>query len=320
MAKTRIPWAARASDFNQPGLHTQMHRGYMLFFEFLRLSPSYELARKSRQEGLTDVEKAGLPSDFDQVLATYDMLGDVQRILFRQWWLKRGLKAFGNPYTKPKVHAIKPLPAKQNLGLNDCSEALHTYLSDIRAGEGLNPALLLSIPLGRRKTEVLKQVSKLLDQYAEAELSAMAKPPLAFVGKRMHIMKLVNNLSVLTFKAAKPKWQLWRLGAYANISKTYSPLLDPNSSRKVIDHNNRTERELMAKITYRTLKRAEAIAENAARGRFPSDAPVEQSHFDYDQIRKRNSQKNLWERKERQRLLDLQAARIAAQSALPKEQ
>lgn len=320
MAKIRIPWAARASDFNKPGLHTQMHRGYLLFFEFLRLSPSYELARKSRQEGLTDVEKASLPSDFDQVLATYDMLGDVQRILFRQWWLKRGLKAFGNPYNKPKVHPIKRLPANQNLSLNDCSEAVHTYLSDIRAGEGLNPALLVSIPLGRRKTEVLKQVSKLLDQYAEADASALAKPPLAFVGKRMHVMKLVNDLSVLTIKAAKPKWELWRLGAYTKISKTYSPLLDPNSSRKVIDHNNRTERELMAKITYRTLKRAEAIAENAARGRFPTDAPVEQSHFDYDQIRKRNKQKNLWERQERQRLLDLQTARIAAQSTLPKEQ
>lgn len=319
MAKIRIPWAARASDFNQPGLHTRMHRGYMLFFEFLRMSPSYELARKARQEGLSEAEMTKLPSDFDQVLATFDLLGDVQRVLFRQWWLKRGLKAFGNPFSRPKVHSIQLLPTNKAVGLDQCHEAMDHYLSDIRHEEGLNPALLVSLPLGRRKSEVLKQISKLLDQYAEADTSALAKPPLAFVSQRMHVMKLVNNLSVILFRAAKPTWELWRLGAYAQLSKTYSPLLDPKGPRKVTDLNHRTERDLMAKITYRTLKKAEAIAENAARGHFPSDAPVEQCYFDYPSIAKRNQLKNQWERTERARLLELQKARLAAQAAMPSE-
>lgn len=74
--------------------------------EFLVLSPSYELARKARSNKLSKDEAKKLPADFDQVLATFDLLGDVNCILFRQWWLKRGMQVFDNPYNKPKLHEI----------------------------------------------------------------------------------------------------------------------------------------------------------------------------------------------------------------------
>ena len=317
MTKIRTPWSARSADFNKPGLHTRMHRGYMMFFEFLRLSPSYELARKARQEGLTAEDQAQLPPDFDRVLTTFDLFGDVQKILFRSWWIKRGLKAFGNPYNKPKVHSLKYLPSVQDIGLADCIDEVDSYLSDTRREEGLNPALLVSIPLGRRKGEVLKQIAKLLDEYSETDTSEMNKPLISFAAKRIHINKLVTSYSVLLFRAAKPKWELWRLGASANVSKTYSPMLDAMAPKKIADPNNVADRQLMAKITYRAIKKAEAIAENAARGKFPSDTPVHQAPFDYPKIAAIISKKNQWERKERSRLMKVFQDRIAAKSSLP---
>ena len=53
---------------------------YLLWFEYLAISPSYEMARRHRK-GLR-IDKSMLPADFEQVLAVYDDLGNVQQSLF----------------------------------------------------------------------------------------------------------------------------------------------------------------------------------------------------------------------------------------------
>lgn len=320
MAQTSNTRSVYPSDFKKPGLHIDPHRAHRLLFEFLRLSPSYELARKARQEGLSQEEADALPADFDQVLNTYDLLGDVQKILFGNWWRQRGLKAYGNPYSQPEVHKIKYLPGGADLGLGDCAREVDRYLTETRPIEGLSPGLLLSIPLDRPKAEILRQVSKLLDYHKANDTNAMAKPPLALASKRIHIKKLVVSLKLLTYKAARPNWELWRLGAFAEVSETYSPIFDPMGPRKVSDPQQSVDRLLMTKTTSRALKKAELIAENAARGKFPSDDPVEMTHFDFHEIAARNSKKNTWERAEIKRLDELKQARIAAVAAIPKGQ
>jgi hypothetical protein len=57
------------------------------------------------------------------------------------------------------------------------------------------------------------------------------------------------------------------------------------------------DREMMTKIVSRALNKYELIAENAARGRFPSEASVEKMDFDYLSLAKRIRQKNRWEEK-----------------------
>jgi hypothetical protein len=62
-------------------------QGYvMLMLEYLRISPSYELARKAKMDKLTASEMKRLPKDFDLVLKTYDEYGDVSTIKFADWW------------------------------------------------------------------------------------------------------------------------------------------------------------------------------------------------------------------------------------------
>ena len=85
---------------------------YMLWMEYLAISPSYELARRFRTDGLSPDEVNALPKDFSEVLAVYDDLGDVQRVTFRPWWKDRALAVFGHEGTKPRVRRIDTLKKK----------------------------------------------------------------------------------------------------------------------------------------------------------------------------------------------------------------
>lgn len=299
-------WLLRGNDFNQLGWHTRPTIGYQLMFEFLRLSPSYELARVARTTGLSKEQKKSLPKDFDQVLKLYDMLGDVQSILFRAWWLKRGLKTFGNPYSKPLVHKIALLGTGNDVVVDDVFDSLNRFLTDTRRDEGLAASMLVSIPAGGRKSDVLRQIRKLLDEQEAVQVeNESSKPKLKLAGQRLHAKALFVGLRLMWFKAAKPKWENWRLGAKARVSVSYSPELDPSGPKKTVSAIEQDDRIIMGKITSRAVRRFENIIENAARGVFPSDKPVEASTFNYGEIAKRIQRKNRWEAAEKDRLSKL---------------
>lgn len=299
---TRLPWKLRGSDFNQPGWHTRPTVAYELMFEYLRLSPSYELARKANQEGLSDEDKKNLPADFDKVLKTYELLGDVQKILFRYWWVERGLRVFGNPYKKPKVHLISDIQNGKELMAKDVASDLDIYLQGARTEEGLERTLLIALPVGLKKTEYKKQLENILASLEE-ETEQVINPRIKLHGKRLRVPVLFKGLRLLWFKAAKPKWAAWRLGAYSKFSDSYSKELDVSSTRR-LDRNSTEiyDRLMMTKITTRALKKYEAIAENAARGKFPCEDPVDQVDFDYPALAKRIKNKNTWEANTKKKL------------------
>ena len=73
----------KTDDIFQEGWHVDQHAGHFLFFHYLRLSPSYELARKDSKGELSSEEKRKLPKDFKKVQETFALLGDVQNTLYR---------------------------------------------------------------------------------------------------------------------------------------------------------------------------------------------------------------------------------------------
>lgn len=312
MKKTLEPWDVRSSDFSRRGWHTRPTVAYQLMFEFLRLSPSYELARLHRTTGLSSEQKKALPADFSQVLKIYDRLGDVQTTLFRSWWLNRGLKAFGNPYSKPVVHEISALHAGKNITIEDVNQDLNLFLTDTRREEGLTESLLISVPIGGRRSDVLRQVNKLLEQHANTNVfkSKSSVEIIKLMGQRFHVKAVFNGMRLLWFKAAKPNWENWRLGAITKLSPSYSPVLDYKAPRRTFSSIELDDRIIMGKITSRALKRFEFMAENAARGNFPCDKPIECSPFNYSELEKRISKKNRWEKGEKARLTKLHEIKI----------
>lgn len=297
-----LPWELRGSDFSKPGWHLQPTAGYELMIEFLRISPSYELARKANMEGLTDEEKRSLPSDFELVLKTYKQFGDIRQILFRQWWLKRGLKIFGNPYSKPKVHQIAHLQAGRDTPAGSLTDQMQVYLDGARRDEGLTEALVVTVPIGIRKRDINRQIAKLLDSHVSDEYQHPSQPKLKLLGKRLRAEVLLKGMFLLWIKAAKPKWENWRLGVASDFSPTYSKALDVNDSKKGARGDEQYDRILMAKITVRALRKFETIAENAARGKFPCQDPVEKSEFDYPNLALRIQAWSKWKKAEKVRL------------------
>ena len=65
MTNSRLPWVLKGGDFSHPGWHTHPTAAYQMMFEFLRLSPSYELARIARTRKLFKLERSSIPKDFD---------------------------------------------------------------------------------------------------------------------------------------------------------------------------------------------------------------------------------------------------------------
>jgi hypothetical protein len=287
MKKPRLPWTLRGSDFSKEGWHTDPTAAYQLMFEFLRLSPTYELARRVRNGTLTRSEEHLLPSDFDSVLKTYDLIGDVNCVLFRQWWLKRGLQVFGNPYTKPKIHEVAFLANGQETDVDLIASKIKNRFAELRQAEGLSASLILSLPLGLKRSEIMRRVRLLLDEYKVKEIGESAQPQIKLMGRRFHGNAMFKGLRLLWFKSAKPKWELWRLGAKSELSDSYSKVLDPRAPRRTQNPREIDDRLVMGKITHRAIERFEKIVENAARGKFPSDQPVETGAFDYSAIAKR---------------------------------
>ena len=292
--KPKLPWTLRGGDFSQSGWHTEPTAAYQLMFEFLVLSPSYELARKARADKLTKEELENLPSDFDQVLATYDLLGNVNCILFRQWWLKRGLHVFGNPYNKPKIHEIALIENGEPTEVEKISQKLKSSYREARQAEGLSAALILSIPLGLKRSEILKNFRNLLDEHKSKDVGAAEQPKIKLMGKRLHINAMVKGIRLLWFKAAKPDWESWRLGSKARLSSSYSGVLNPSAARRTHDAIEKDDRIIMGKITHRALKRFQLIAENAARGKFPCTDPIESVDFKFEALARRLQMNSKW--------------------------
>ena len=114
-------------------------------YNSLAISPSYELARRFRTDGLSPDEVNALPKDFSEVLAVYDDLGDVQRVIFQSWWKDRALAVFGHEGTKPRVRRIDTL--KKNRKKN-AAERLQLFIDNEWGEQGQPNAAIVSIPLG----------------------------------------------------------------------------------------------------------------------------------------------------------------------------
>ena len=294
MTASRLPWVLQGGDFSQPGWHTNPTAAYQMMFEFLRLSPSYELARLASARKLTKDEQKNIPADFDQVLATYNLIADVNCVFFRQWWLERGLHIFGNPYTKPNLHEIAVFGNGQETDAELIATKINSHLVEARQAEGLSAALLISVPLGLKRSEILKKFKAVLDHHRSQDVGQAEQAKIKLMGKRFHSNAMFKGLRLIWFKAAKPNWELWRLGAKADISASYSNVLDPNSPRKPRSPIEMDDRIILGKITFRALEKFERIAENAARGRFPCADPVHASDFNYPLLAQRLQQHSKW--------------------------
>lgn len=295
---TKNPLAIQRSDLQKNGKFVEEHRLYRFWFEFLALSPSYELARRYRSTKgrLTKEDAARLPADFDRVLEIYDTFGNVQEFLFKTWWVDRAVELFGISGAPSKTVPIYKFANGINPDKEKVNAAVGKYLDATRLKQNNPPAILLSIPLNATRQQVLKEIKTLLDEHIQKP-NKPAKPLFELADKDVHIQNIIDAMSVLWIRAARPDWRLWQIGEECKIKKTRkSRSPDPEAFDSM---------RTLEQMTSRKLKTAMYIAENAARGIFPSQAkPKSYVKFDPTEFSKILSKKTAWIKKEKARILE----------------
>lgn len=292
-------WGVTTSDIAKEGWHVHEHYAHMFFFNYLRFSPSYLLARKVNTTGLSQLDKKNLPKDFEQVLKTYDLLGDVHNTLFRYWWQRNGHDVFGVPYEKPSAQIISVIQGTKQSPKHHQDELMH-FLANERQRNVKGSSIIVSIPVDRSPAQALKLVKQYLQEHEHLRDPdpTEIQPKLSLQGQRFNSNALMKGFGLLMFKAAFPKMEHWRLGVSAKLSDSYSPALNHRAPRQAKDAIEAGDRILMGKITYRALDKYQKIAENAARGNFPCSDPVTMAPFDWQVLNTQYQKTVKWEDKE----------------------
>lgn len=288
-----------AKDRQSGGFWVSQIGLYLMWFEFLAISPSYELARRFRAGKCTANDV--LPRDFDRVLAVFDDLGDVQKSLFPIWWKNVGLEHFGYQGSAPRVTQVAYATHSRSVPPK-LSENVDDYFEGDWIEQGRQRTMLLAIPVGlpegQINTQIKKQLAKIKPERRQL-IKPQAKYPL--VGKRHHKDALIRYLRMAWLRSAMHQQSLWRVGAQAKVSETYSPVLDPKMEE--VTATDRYDREMLTIIASRALLRARMISENAARGRFPTHETCDNAmDFELKELRMRIHRRNKWQAVEIERL------------------
>ncbi|PWG15641.1 hypothetical protein [Salibaculum griseiflavum] len=290
-----------SADRRKDGFWVTKLAYYMLWFEFLAVSPSYELARRFRAGTLRDSDKDKLPDDFDAVLSVYDDLGNVQRVLFPIWWRKVGLIRFGFEGEPPQVRRIAYLPHTKSKR-PELTDRVEQFIDGAWTAQGRQRSVVIAIPVGLPKGRITRQVNAILDKVPDDQKNLIEpKAQYPLLGQRHHKDTLFRYLGALWMRSAMRSQSLWRIGARAKLSDTYSPVLDYSGPRARGEDGY--DREMMAILTSRALRRGRMIAENAARGRFPVYERNENAvEIDYSYLYKLIAGRKRWKREEIKRI------------------
>lgn len=244
----------------------------MLWFEYLKISPSYALAHKHRTGTWTATDDARKPADFDAVISVYDDLGDVRSISFRDWWLATGIDYFGFQGAIPRIKHLGTLRQNAETQADDLIAEVKGYRDGSWPNQGKPTTMVLAIPVGMTKAQILKQVAAEIAKYPEAHRSFADTPPkYSLISRKLDNRSLFKYLMCVWTKARLPKAALWRIGVAAKVSSMYSGRLD--ASAKLATNQQIEDRNALKIYTSRAISRGLLIAENAARGAFPTYKP-----------------------------------------------
>ena len=204
-----------------------------LFFNYLRISPSYALA--SSDTAPKRITRA-TPEHSKKVIRTVRNMGDVYTQSFDAWLGARP-KLSGN--TTPRVQALILSKNNQVAAPADC--------------------IVVSVP---KQISIQAQITQFSQLMLELSPSLPAPQRVGFRDKT-----LLQALCVVYTRAQYPSAELWRIGALTNVVERYRDQINPWGSKKLASQAHM--RRHLTLIVIRKLLFALLVAENAAAGHFP---------------------------------------------------
>jgi hypothetical protein len=211
------------------------------------MSPSFQLAYKLRTQGLNKEEKSLLPSDFNRVLEIFDLCGNIFETDFDSWWEDRGrdLLRSSNQYED-----LIAYPVDLSKSANILIKEFTNFVSEVKSLRKSKPTSPITILTNKTRLQAL------------------------------HLrLVLVNDKGRLEWKSGK-KIENWRLGVEVDIKSKWTTELK-TATKNTID--NLEARTSLGILVSKHLKEALYLAENAARGVFPSVEAIDTGlTFDFE--------------------------------------
>jgi hypothetical protein len=203
-----------------------------LFFYFLLMSPSYQLAHKFKSKKIP--KNIEVPKDFEKVKKTYALIGDIYNSTFEDWWQSGGYKLF-EYQTKVKKLAI-------------------------------------SVDLSKPQSETLKEIQETIKSAYDSNKNIKEKQKISFVKNKLHYSSLNDrknfliNKAVANFKLGK-EVEHWRVAVRARVLSKWIEGLTFDSKPT---QENLKARVALGELSSKLLKEGWYLCENAARLDFPS--------------------------------------------------
>lgn len=241
------------ADWEKDGLSVALDWRYDYFVDYLSLSPSYQKVRLYHHGKL---ELSDLPDDYERLIEVYKDVGDLSVTSSEDWWLKIGMRLFG---------LKAPVPVIKQLGVLDENQ------TNLNISWDKHNSVMLSVPLALTRTEVIKQMRQILSEYEFASITnEHIATKYTLYKSRLRKDTLGDGLDALIFYNKNEP--LWVIG-YA-LMLVRSQLFDISEFTELNAYKYSDQKRVLAIATSRLVKRALCIAENAARGIFPSDKPI----------------------------------------------
>jgi len=206
-----------------------------LFYRFLLLSKSYEIAHQVRTKKIKKSDANLI--DIDEVLKTYDLVGNIYETPFQVWWITTGQNIFydAKPVTK----------------------------------------MTLTIDLSKGEAYVQERVKKAIsDTYAMNQKSP--SKAITFEVNKIRPISLFHKFELVKVKTINIKRKAihtpnWRMAIQVGFGSKY--IQQAVSGFSSVQEGNKI-REYLGDFVTRKLTEAKFIAENAARRKFPSNKPL----------------------------------------------
>ena len=254
MSRKAIPkFISQGSDFTDSGLHAAHDWRYELLVDYLKLSPSYSLACSEKKSLL---KASQLPKDWKKVMATYSDFGNVHKIRESQWWTSVGQHLFGIKAAKSEVFVLGH--SAEELVLNEDMKQAGQAWSEMSKPK----SMVIVIPINQTKLSALKQIREIIKQTEFTVSKSAIEPKYKLLPTKLREHTLAHGVTAL--KLYKGGMQLWEIGYQLGLSEVSSRDIDDGKDLSVA-------KSYLQTLASKLIHKAELIAENAARGRFPSD-------------------------------------------------
>jgi hypothetical protein len=265
----------RNLELRSPIGRQQTDQRLKLWMEFLRISPSYAVAWDVISGKLTETQASELVSDLPSVLKVAGDFGDVWSVTPEQHWQDHSFRLFGVQLAELDLKVVHVMQAGQPTDEYQLNQQIREFATHTRREMGNPLTVLVSVPIDMNRQDLVRLFGGMLTYFKEHredfDDELIPEPRYQISSNRHPLLALRTLLELANRKARNPELTHRELAEALSINRVSLEVVkNADSTREKADAIN-----VINATVSRMLNQGIAIAENAARGRYPDQHGVE---------------------------------------------